>query len=1174
MALSIQDCEGDSATASKGGGKRGGRESIQSPNSHLLRQISNDGLASVSDTEFDKSDCCSSSGRSSPGRCVSEFDTAAKTIGMDGAHAKAKGASNMPLQDSKLLEIHSRALRLEAELQPMRLILSRLMLHSTLNRKGLFNIPVDPVALGLADYHDVVKKPMDLGTIKVKLHAIAYESRRQVADDIRLVFDNAMTYNPPHNAVHAAAKGLLAFFEDQIQAFAPELASVVAVQVNSSVLAPAAVSPSADVAVPHPGAPAPVHNLGTRNSVTADLLVQPINLSKKRAKRGSKVDPGHACNRCRGQICMICAQGCLALESTLLICNGPHCAGTRIRKGAVYFVSADGGRHFCQRCHTGLPGVLPQSGHDEQIRYKRDLLKRKNDEEIVEHWLHCSQCGCSVHRMCALLDEYVHDESVYRCPGCVTELGSAFSAVSDSVGMTSQESESDVFTFVSGSLLPVKLSEVVVDSRSGLFRAEALPENEVSSFIQKRVRERLRCAEYPNAELTVLVRVVSDCHRCFKVPEVVRTHFRMATQGGRNESVAPPHTVNYRSKGIALFQKIDGLDVCIFCMYVHEYDGDDHFEDDDDGLKADQKKRVYVAYLDSVEHFRPRSCRTIVYHEILVAYLATARERGFEVAHIWSCPPSRGNCFVFWNHPTSQRTPNPERLESWYHAALSRAVDCGVVTDVQSLYETTFKPEIEADDESLQKGYVQCPPLLDGDFWIEEAVRLHGINMARHLKAKVEDSESSLKDATPGGSCDRCPARLVASMLNEHVIPHPSALPFRRPVNAAALKLTDYHEIIANPMDLGTVCSRCILGEYSTLAELVSDVELVFSNAKTYNPKGHVVHMKADEVRDIFFSHLNQLVRPWIESDDDSTVTWETVATTSLSLDVVLKKSQLDPRGDMVVGPRMHSAPELGDFGNKENRATDVSSPVSLLGGGPEAVQNRMIGEDTWLLDKNQAASKGSAVSKLGGSRKRRSALINAEDEPASKRRRQAWLGVEVGTAVRRMRTSFFSCSLTSKSEEREDEQRAVESYRSYTRDFKLAECDEMPCASSIADVRHSLLEFSQFRNLEFDTLRHAKYSTAVLLRHFHDRSSPGVVPVCTECHNHIKDVRWHKVCKVICITRRKAKAPADAGKPEELCQNCYHSKHKQDDQFVPLQVTLCAHSPIDSTSHRQEGGL
>ena len=33
-----------------------------------------------------------------------------------------------------------------------------------------FNVPVDPVALGLPDYFSVIKTPMDMGTIKTRLH--------------------------------------------------------------------------------------------------------------------------------------------------------------------------------------------------------------------------------------------------------------------------------------------------------------------------------------------------------------------------------------------------------------------------------------------------------------------------------------------------------------------------------------------------------------------------------------------------------------------------------------------------------------------------------------------------------------------------------------------------------------------------------------------------------------------------------------------------------------------------------------------------------------------------------------------------------------------------------------------------------------------------------------------
>mmetsp|Transcript_7986 Transcript_7986/g.24574 ORF Transcript_7986/g.24574 Transcript_7986/m.24574 type:complete len:495 (-) Transcript_7986:243-1727(-) len=72
--------------------------------------------------------------------------------------------------------------------------------------------PVDPVALRLPDYRDVIKRPMDLGTIESKLSS--YETLDAFAADVRLVFTNAMTYNKsPKLAVHDAAKRLLHLFE-------------------------------------------------------------------------------------------------------------------------------------------------------------------------------------------------------------------------------------------------------------------------------------------------------------------------------------------------------------------------------------------------------------------------------------------------------------------------------------------------------------------------------------------------------------------------------------------------------------------------------------------------------------------------------------------------------------------------------------------------------------------------------------------------------------------------------------------------------------------------------------------------------------------------------------------------------------------------------------------------
>ena len=56
-------------------------------------------------------------------------------------------------------------------------LLRKLMEHR--NNRGIFNEPVDAVALNIPEYNKIIKKPMDLGTVRINLEEGKFESLKR-----------------------------------------------------------------------------------------------------------------------------------------------------------------------------------------------------------------------------------------------------------------------------------------------------------------------------------------------------------------------------------------------------------------------------------------------------------------------------------------------------------------------------------------------------------------------------------------------------------------------------------------------------------------------------------------------------------------------------------------------------------------------------------------------------------------------------------------------------------------------------------------------------------------------------------------------------------------------------------------------------------------------------------
>ncbi|XP_044189308.1 bromodomain-containing protein 3-like isoform X2 [Thunnus albacares] len=101
-----------------------------------------------------------------------------------------------------------------------------------------FYKPVDTEALQLHDYHDIIKYPMDLSTVKKKMDGQEYQDAQGFAADVRLIFSNCYKYNPQHHDVVTKARRLQGVFEKRFAKMPDEpvelISPVSATSANSS----------------------------------------------------------------------------------------------------------------------------------------------------------------------------------------------------------------------------------------------------------------------------------------------------------------------------------------------------------------------------------------------------------------------------------------------------------------------------------------------------------------------------------------------------------------------------------------------------------------------------------------------------------------------------------------------------------------------------------------------------------------------------------------------------------------------------------------------------------------------------------------------------------------------------------------------------------------------------
>ena len=788
--------------------------------------------------------------------------------------------------DAREVAAHLSALRCEQLHRALRQLVQRLMQHPL--NQNWFNEPVDPVRLNLPDYFAIVREPMDLGTVKSRLAAFAYSDVPALAADVRRVFDNAQRYNPPRNAVHRAAAELARDFDADLERALERCARA----------SQAAHEHACGLC------------RGRRCALCGDkciTLEAPALICSGPCQQRVRRDQQYHATRDGSRLW--CHKCYLGLKAVI-----PPPADAHARPRAQ------------DAAHAQATGLW----------YKRDLIKRRFDCDVHEPWVQCDCCLRWAHQACALFNAKAERDArgaagAFVCPLCELQhahlpprgkrrrgdgaeaaaplrlraltktrlaLEDDDDAASDDDGGGGGGAPARAARAGNGRAALRRHGAAVVPARGPLlelregdawhgppppgppeaapgavagarrrapgaparwWRAADLADTRMTAFLQARVRQRM--VELGGAAAgfapTVAVKLVSCVPRRLRAPDILREHFR-----GR-DGAALPEFLKYESRAVVLFQKLDGCDVMVFSMYVHEFPT---------AAGGPSAGRVYVAYLDSVEYFRPRTARTEVYHELLVAYLDWSRGRGFDAAHIWACPPQRGNNFIFWCHPQHQRTPSRERLTEWYRAMVARATATGAVRRVATLYDECFaawdttrrrhkpqhaqRPAVWVDNADADEGAPAprlpvCPPVFDGDYWPEECGRLGGLIERRR---GLFGGNHALRSQTEGAPEHQLEG-LVLSLKAQ-----PAAYPFNRPVDPEALGLKDYRTVCPHPMDLGTVATQLQAKRYATPDRVVADVRLVFRNASRYNPPGHPVHEAARTLLAHFERKLDQLL--------------------------------------------------------------------------------------------------------------------------------------------------------------------------------------------------------------------------------------------------------------------------------------------------------------------------
>jgi len=528
-------------------------------------------------------------------------------------------------------------------------------------------------------------------------------------------------------------------------------------------------------------------------------------------------------------------------------------------------------------------------------------------------------------------------------------------------------------------------------------------------------------------------------------------------------------------------------------------------------------RTVYISYLDSVHYMRPRNMRTFIYHEILISYLDYVRNRGFSTAHIWACPPLKGDDYILYAKPEDQKVPKDDRLRQWYIDMLVECQRRGIVGKVTNMYDLYF---------SNKENDATVVPYMDGDYFPAEVENIikdieegkTGKKSSQQGKKKKNDKAKQKKKSGRGGT--------RSTGLDEDALRASGILTPGKDQKSLEEGGRDYVMVklgeTIHPMKESFIVAY-LAWEGAREEDMVVPKDIqeyrdqhgikVVCRPRQDEPKVPVVPgTGSDQAMD--------MTTPGNEIDNTAVDSGVGDRQSADEDQNVLPVNQND-KSDEITGEPQEMHDGASQAGVQQDGTTESTSnelvvkPVDNIGSDENNIENgdQQKEQNTSNLEALDVPSSGTNEASVDGTTSNEKPVVKVlpmeqrAGKFAAMARKRGLEETGDGAAAKEEKEEASE----KESDKEEKEVPAVYVTDSKGRRVKVIDDDVEELDCEFLNNRQAFLNLCQGNHYQFDQLRRAKHSSMMVLWHLHNRDAPKFVQQCTTCSREIlTGFRYH----------------------------------------------------------------